>query len=107
MEANLDGTDAHVIAPNLQVFQLAADSTHLYWTGHNNSFVGTVTMANLDGSSPQTVGTGNIIGGVAVSSSNLYWTDINEGTVTMAGLDGNNPIVVASGQEFPMAVAVG
>ena len=107
MEANLDGTDAHVIAPNLQVFQLAADSTHLYWTGHNNSFVATVTMANLDGSSPQTVGTGNIISGVAVSSSNLYWSDINEGTVTMAGLDGNNPIVVASGQEFPMALAVG
>jgi len=101
MEANLDGSGAHSIV-NAQVFQLAADSTHLYWTGNNG-----VMEANLDGSGARLAGSGNIISGVAVSGSNLYWTDLNEGTVTMADLDGTSPVVIASGQEIPESVTVG
>ena len=71
VEANLDGTGAHVIASGQKSPEaVAVDASHLYWT---NFGAGTIMEASLDGTGAKAIGLrpgprGRGGGGPAVSS---------------------------------------
>ena len=55
MEANLDGTSAHVIASGqAQPLGVAVNASHLYWANQTTT-AGTVHEANLDGTSAKVI----------------------------------------------------
>jgi hypothetical protein len=112
-EANLDGTNAHMIATNqIAPGGVAVDSTHshLYWTASGNEILsdGTVVEADLDGGNAQTIASNQSFPyGVATDGTHVYWANLTGGTIVEADLDGGNPQTIATGQDDPAGVAVG
>jgi hypothetical protein len=102
-EANLDGSNPHVIATGQPIpGGVAVNSTSLYWSDQNG-----IMQAGLDGSNPHLIVTHQAgVLGIAVNGSNLYWAINSNGTVWEAGLDGSNPHPIGGPQLFPGAVAV-
>jgi hypothetical protein len=107
--ANLNGTgvDHQFIGDAKTVFDVAVDSTHVYWTTGN-----AIGRANLDGTG---VDRSFITGlsfpeGVAVDAAHVYWSSYGSSTIGRANLDGtgvNESLITGAGlPEGPTEVAV-
>ncbi|HET7012917.1 MAG TPA: hypothetical protein VFI65_03330 [Streptosporangiaceae bacterium] len=111
MEANVDGSGAHVIASGQsQPWGVTADNNHLYWTNEGNGTAnsGTIMEANLDGTGAHAIVTGQTIpSGIAVDSGHLYWADFGPGTIMTASLYGTGAHAIVTGQFTPDGVALG
>jgi hypothetical protein len=107
--ANLDGTDATIIAGMTQQvagpLQMTLDATNLYWASRGN---GQVQAGPLFGASVAMLSTGSDPIGVAVNSTAIFWANYGDGSIQKAPLpNGGTATLVAVSSGFgPNSIAV-
>jgi hypothetical protein len=109
------------------IISVAADATHLYWTGGRREggqeseamlgrvaprmahYVGYVARINKDGSGKQELTSGRFVpSNVAVDGGTLYWVMVRprEGTLVRLPAGADSPTVVAHGHFAPQSLIV-
>ena len=107
MRANLDGTDPVQLAQSLDPPQgLAVDANYLYWANDGNSIVRARLHDVPFTPEPIVTNQTGIPVALAVDATHIYWSNFN-GTIWRANLNGTNPQQLISGQNNPVAIAVG